>query len=107
MASAQGKYRPGQHPVNQNPADYPIKLHISATHFRPYGLYVDAILDGKKVELSGWVDSKESLLIVPGDYLALLPKKLRDGGGAALGQQYYVLLPDKTSWTFVISGFSE
>jgi hypothetical protein len=47
------------------------------------------------------------LLIVPGDYLALLPKKHRDGGGAALGQQYYVLLPDKTSWTFVISGFSE
>jgi hypothetical protein len=67
VAFAQGKYRPGKYPVNQNPANYPIAVHIAATHFRPCavigvntacgdGLYVEANLNGKKVELFGGVD---------------------------------------------------
>ena len=118
IALAQGKFRPGQYPVNQNPADYTIKLHISATHFRACdtigvnsacgeGLYVDASLDGKKVELFGAVDKHQSLLVAPGDYFAMLPKKARDGGNAVLGQSYYVLLPDRTAWLCGITGFSE
>jgi hypothetical protein len=34
IASAQGKYRLGQPPADQNPNDYTIKVHVSATHFR-------------------------------------------------------------------------
>jgi hypothetical protein len=118
MASAQGKYRPGQYPVNQNPNDYTINFHVSATHFRRCasvglnglcgnGVYVDAILNGKKVELSGGVDKHQALLIVPGDYRAMLPKKPRASSTAVLFQPYYVLLPDKTVWPCEITGFSE
>jgi hypothetical protein len=118
IAPAQGKYRPGQVPANQNPNDYTIKVHISATHFRQcatigvnsacgVGLSVDAILDGKKVELSGGVNKNQMLLIVPGDYRAMLPKRPRASGSAVLFQSYYVLLPDKTAWSCEITGFSE
>jgi hypothetical protein len=118
IASAQGKYRMGQHPVNQNPADYTIKLHISATHFRSCAwtdspgqctreFYADAILDGKKLEIFGAVDEHQVSLIAPGDYLASLWKKPRDGGKPVLGQTYYLLLPDKSAWPCSITGFSE
>ena len=123
IALAQGKYRPGQYPVNQNPADYTIKVHISATHLRACdvvgintvcgeamavgGLYVDASVDGKKVELFGAVDKHQAQLIAPGDYSAMLPKKARDGGNVVLGQAYYVLLPNRTAWFCGITGFSE
>lgn len=109
IAAAQGKFRPGQYPVNQNPKDYTIKVHISATHFRPYagGVYVDAILNGKKVELFGTVDKHNVSFIVPGDYWAMLPNKPRVGGSEVLSQGYYLLLPDKTAWLCEITGFSE
>ena len=118
IATAQGKYRAGQYPTNQNPADYTIKVHISATHFRPCavigintscgeGLYADAVLGGKKFEIFGGVDKHRASLIVPGDYLAMLPKKPRYGGQAVLGQGYYVLLPNKTAWICGITGLSE
>ncbi len=113
------KYRLSQSPENQNTADYTIKVHISATHFRTCalvgaystcrgGIYADATLNGKKVELFGTVDKKYVTLIVPGDYLArLMKEKPRDGGNAVLFQQYFVLLPDKSAWPCQITGFSE
>jgi hypothetical protein len=118
IASAQGKYRAGQYPTKQNPADYTIKVHISATRFRPCavlavntycgeGLYADAMLDGKKFEIFGGVDKHQSSLIVPGDYLAMLPKKPRYGGQAVVGQGYYVLLPDRSAWICGITGLYE
>jgi hypothetical protein len=118
VALAQGKYRPGQYPVNQNPANYTIKVHISATHFRSCmgpplndpctdGLFVDATLDGKKFEIFGGVDKHQTALIVPGDYLAMLPKKPRSGGRPVLGQGYYVLLPDRSAWPCGITGISQ
>jgi hypothetical protein len=113
------KYRLGQSPVSQNPADYTIKVHISATHLRSHctgsgdlvscsnGLYVETTLNGKKVELFGAVDKHQSSLIFPGDYSAMLPKRPLDGGREVLGQQYYVLLPDRSAWICTITGFSE
>jgi len=68
---------------------------------------VDAILNGKKVELFGAVDKHQALLIVPGDYRAMLQKKKRTSNSEVLFQNYYVLLPDKTAWLFEITGFSE
>jgi hypothetical protein len=118
IAAAQGKYRAGQYPTHQNPANYTIKVHISATRFRPCavlavntncgeGLYADAMLDGKRFEIFGGVDKRQSSLIVPGDYFAMLPKKPRYGGQAVVGQGYYVLLPDKSAWICSITGLSE
>jgi hypothetical protein len=94
------------------------QFHVSATHFRQCatvrsnalcgdGVYVDAILNGKKVELFGGVDKHQALLIVPGDYRAMLPKKPRASSTEVLFQPYYVLLPDKTAWPCEITGFSE
>jgi hypothetical protein len=117
-ASAQGKYRLGQSPTNQNPADYTIKVHILATRFRPCavigvntscgeGLYADAVIGGKKFEIFGGVDKHQASLIAPGDYMAMLPRKPHYGGQAVLGQGYYVLLPNKTAWICSITGLSE
>jgi hypothetical protein len=104
--------------VSQNPANYTIKVHISATRFRPCvvlgdntacgeGIYADAILNGKKFEIFGGVDKHQASLLVPGDYLAMLPKKPHFAGQAVIGQEYFVLLPDKTAWPCSISGLSE
>jgi hypothetical protein len=108
----------GQYPVNQNQNDYTINVHVSATHFRQCatvglnapcgeGVYADAVLNGKKVELFGSVDKHQALLIVPGDYRAMLPKKPRASNTVVFFQDYYVLLPDKTAWPCEITGFSE
>lgn len=108
------KSRYGQ--PSANPADYTVKVHITATHLRSCAwddarcidhLYVDAILDGKKFEFFGVVDKHQTSLIIPGDYLAMLPKKPRDGGKPVLGQTYYVLLADKSGWSCNITGFYE
>ncbi len=118
IASAQGKYRLGQYPVGQNPNDYTINVHISATHYRQCaipesnagcgeGIYVDAILNGKKIELFGSVDKRQLPLIVPGDYKAMLSKKPRTNGSEVLFQSYLVLLPDRSAWPCEITGFSE
>ena len=68
---------------------------------------MDAILNGKKVELFGGVDTHQAPFIVPGDYRAMLPKKSRPSSSEVLFQNYYVLLPDKTAWPCEITGFSE
>jgi hypothetical protein len=118
MVSAQGKYRAGQYPVNQNPADYTIKVHILATHFRGCAwdagpdfcideMYADATLNGKKFEIYGVVDKHQTPLIIPGDFTATLSKKPFDGGKPILGQAYYVLLPDRSAWPCSITGLSE
>ena len=113
------KYRLGERPTNQNPADYTIKVHISGIHFRACatvsahsecqaGLYADATLDGKKVELFTASDDKDLKRIVPGDYLArLYSSKPRYEGKAVLFQWYWLLLPDKSASEFEITGLSE
>ena len=113
------KYRLGQRPTNQNPTDYPIKVHISAIHFRACatvdtnsdcssGLYADATIDGKRVELFGAIKDSDLKRIVPGDYLArLYSAKPRYGGKAVLFQWYWLLLPDRSASEFEITGLSE
>lgn len=118
FASAQGKYRSGQYPVSQNPADYTIKVHISATHFRDHavlavntrcgeGPYVDATVNGKKFEMFGCVDERQASQIFPGDYLGMMQKKPRYGGNMVVGQGYYLLLQDRSAWICSITGLSE
>jgi hypothetical protein len=96
-----------------NPAGYPIKVHISATHMLlnsdGYRLYADAILDGKKFELAGWGVGVSSnyALIVPGDYLARLIKDFHNTDRSAIYKEYDVLLTDGTVWRCTLSGISE
>jgi hypothetical protein len=115
------KTRFGQTPEKPDPADYAIKVHISATHLRniciqpgasvtcSIGLYADAVLNGKKLELSGSAVflQKQSVLIIPGDYSARLTKDLHNADSTAIRQEYDVLLPDGTVWKCFTSGISE
>jgi hypothetical protein len=111
----------GQAKVKPNPADYTIKVHISATHIRHYcsgfrdqvncddGLYADAILNGKKFELSGSseIAINRRVLIVPGDYPARLTKDVHNADSTAVHQEYDLLLSDGTIWKCETSGISE
>lgn len=95
-----------------------IPVHISATHYRecaipgPYswcrgGLYVDAIVNGKKVELFGEADKDRALQFSPGDYRAILARKPRANGKEVLFQNYFILLPNQTEWSCQITGLAE
>jgi hypothetical protein len=104
-----------------NPADYTIKVHISATHIRHFcsergadvrcddGIYADAILNGKKIELLGGdvIDKKVGMLIIPGDYPVRLTKDIHNADSTAIRQEYDILLPDGTVWHCVTTGISE
>jgi hypothetical protein len=115
------KTRYGQSPEKPNPANYSIKVHVSATHIRYYcsgfrdqiscsnGLFADVIVNGKQLELSGvtTIGKNKFALLVPGDYNARLTKNVNDANGAVINQEYDVLLPDGTSWHCVTTGISE
>ncbi len=116
------KYRMAQGPPKSlSPAVSAIHVHISASHIRlncsgsgtnvgcGYGLYVDAVLDGKKVEL--WGQSKigktQWVLIAPGDYTAQLTKDDHNANQTVISQNYSLLLPDGTIWLCQLSGIAE
>ncbi len=115
------KQRFGQTPEKPNPTDYPVKMHISASHMRNhciepgagltcnYALYASAILSGKKFELMGstTLDKKNSVLLIPGDYPARLTKDVQTSSSAVIYQKYEVLLPDGAVWHCVTTGISE
>jgi hypothetical protein len=99
-----------------------VKVHITASHIRDHctdtfkgqsscvnGLYADAILDGKKVELFGAdeIDKRDTVLIAPGDYHAQLTKDVHNADSTLTHQEYNLLLPDGTVWHCVVSGISE
>jgi hypothetical protein len=115
------KARLGQKSETLNPADFTLKVHISATHIRPYcaelgtqvrcgdALYADAILNGRKLEFKGSAEliKHSSVLILPGDYQARLTKDIHNAGSAVIDQEFDILLPDNTVWHCLVSGISE
>jgi hypothetical protein len=115
------KTRYGQTSDKPAPADYPIKVHISATHRQYYcsgqfnniscgeGLYADAIVNGKKIELGGAnvIFKKNVMLIVPGDYQIKLTKDNNSADGTLFNQEYDLLLTDGTVWKCFTFGISE
>jgi hypothetical protein len=115
------KARLGQVVEKPNPADYPITVHISATHIRHEcpgtrdgvagcdGLYAHTVLKGKKLELSGSAEigPNHHALIAPGNYPARLTKDIQNADGSVIYQEYEILLPDGTVWKCKTSGISE
>jgi hypothetical protein len=97
------------------PADSVIKVHISATHIRSYCdkcidvLLADALLNGKKIELTGFAKriSGRSVLIIPGDYQARLTKDIHNADSTVIRQEYDLLLSGGTVWNCFTSGISE
>jgi hypothetical protein len=113
------KTRFGQEMPHVKPGvDYPIKIHISGTHYRveyvgsgqaENALYADAVMNGKKIELTG--DREEvpfqNIRLPLGDYQARLLKDPHKMGDLPIFQVYEVALPDKTAWRCTVTGMSE
>ncbi len=74
----------------RNPADYTIKIHVTASRTTPSGLVIYAVIDSKPVQL---LEGQGDLLL-PGDY----PAKLKAAGSKApsyrVDRHYEMLLPD-------------
>jgi hypothetical protein len=115
------KTRFGQKVEPPNPADFTLKVHISASHIRQRcsgggnqvycgdRLDADAMLNGKKLELSGTPISiqKHGAVIIPGDYSAHLTQDIHNADSSAIYREYDLLLPDNTVWHCSITGISE
>ncbi len=104
--------------------DYPVTVHVGATHIRqnceydwqsaiiggpkhtcPEVVYVDAVVNGKKIELMG--QSYRKYTISLGDYKARLTTKAPHADPAAMGQKYELLTPEKYAWRSMVTGVSE
>ena len=104
--------------------DYPIAVHVGATHIRqncqydwqsdilggpryncPEVVYVDAVLNGKKVELMG--QNFKKFVIPLGNFHARLIKNSPDANPAAMGQKDELLFPDGYVWRCIVTGVSE
>ena len=103
----------GQAKDKPNPADYSIKMHISASHFEIFSggssIHADTILNGKKIELIGAAVfyKRIVMLLIPGDYPAKLTIDGQNPDTAWFGQEYDLLLPDGTFWHCYNAGISE
>jgi hypothetical protein len=102
--------------------DYPIKIHISGIHLRSHcsssvlvrgaycedALYADAILDGQKVELMGYLiwPTDQPIPLIPGDYQARL-KGSHPAGAIPISEKYELVLPDRTLWQCTVTGIAE
>jgi hypothetical protein len=120
------KTRFGQAPPKPpRPADFSIKVHVSGSHLRlncagndngpavkvscGYGLYADSMVNGKKLELWGnsVIEKHNFMVLIPGDYQARLTGSAQSKDGAAIHQDYDLLLPDGTTWHCIVSSISE
>lgn len=119
------KTRMGQMPPKaKNGVGYPIAIHIKATHLRqncqydwgseilggpqttcPNVVYVDAVLNGKNVELMG--QSYRNYSLAPGDFTARLIKNAKNADQTAVGQKFELLFPERYKWLCIVTGISE
>jgi hypothetical protein len=103
-----------------NPADFNIKIHISATQLGPNPisffpmLIADTVLNGKKVKLAGNVllpgihgPKAPFLILSPGDYQIRLKEDDSEKDGSIVRQAYELLLPNGHTWQCSIIGISE
>ncbi|MGA2349469.1 MAG: hypothetical protein ABSF70_03470 [Terracidiphilus sp.] len=125
------KTRFGETPTKAKPGvDYPIKVHISGMHLGQFcstgsegvgcgdAVYVDAVIDGKKIELRGsWPldsvpyqwdkDRIKHFYLLPGDFQARLLKDANSLDGTPIYWNYEFVLPDRTIWRCTVTGISE
>jgi hypothetical protein len=107
------KTRLAQTTHNPNSADYTIKMHISGSHFKSaFGgtsVFVDAVPNGKKIELEGAsvVYKRRVMLLTPGDYPAKLTNDGQKPNSPWFSQEYDLLLTDGTTWRGTVFGISK
>ncbi len=93
-------------PKPKSSVDYPLKVHISGVHMRPFGntefAYADALVNGKKIDL------RCSYMALPlGDYQARLKKNKLSSDPTELDQRYVLLLSDGSTLQCRVAGYSE
>ena len=96
---------------------YPIKVHVSGVHYRTeyigsgqmnHTMYIDAVINGGKVELQVNQDIPFHLYNWPlGDQQARLLKDPHKTNDTPLFREYELLLPDNTVWRCTVTGISE
>ena len=98
-----------------------IKIHISATRLRSYctgnsgsvwcadGLYADAIIAGKKIELEGAsvIEKLNQVLLMPGDYQAQPTQDQHNADNTVIHREYDILLPDGSKWHCSTPGITD
>ena len=105
------------------PADYTIKVHISASsipnlYSNGWVMSAETTLNSRKIELSGYVvrlndlgqksgSANNDMLIAPGDYQARLIKDVHNSDSTAIHQEYDILLTDGIIWHCITTGISE
>jgi hypothetical protein len=97
-----------------NPADFPIKIHISASQIvfaQGLATVADTVLNGKKVKLGGFISGHSMAVsfpvINPGDYQIRLRDDKSEHNGSIVRQRYELLFPDGDTWECWIIGISE
>lgn len=85
-----------------NPADYPVTVHVSATHVSHNLQTLDVVIDRKKFQLQ----ISDIMLFALGDYKAKLVKE-QHRGGYQFYQIYELLFPDQKTRRFWVIGQSE
>ncbi len=123
------KTRYGQAPRAKQGVNYPLDVHISGIHIRTYYAspswvgpnflakernedvsYVDAVLNGKKIELLGawtWIPGSYQTPLSLGDFQARLLKDSPKTSVEPIGQEYELLLPKEIVWRCTVTGVSE
>jgi len=122
LSLAQGqKARYGKTPAKNDPANFPVRVHISSTHqlagCSGYGntvdcgpgLFAEAVIDGKKVDLWGAaaIAKFQYAILAPGDYLAQVTQDAHNADDTLISRRYLLLLPDGTTWPCGLSGITE
>jgi len=114
---AHGEKKPAAKP---DPSRFPVHVHISGSHQLAScngsrdligctpSLFVEAVIDGKKVELWGEAAiEKRYGVLIPGDYLAQASKDPSDLDKEVISRTYVLLLSDGSTWPCRLSGISE
>jgi hypothetical protein len=99
-----------------NPADFNIKIHISATQmdfsYPVHMLLADTVLNGKKVKLGIAIPvihkfGSNLMVLKPGDYQIRLLRDESEAEGAMIRLVYELLLPNGETVECAIVGISE
>jgi hypothetical protein len=99
-----------------NPANFPIKIHVSASQmdfaYPMHVLLADTVLNGKKVKLGIMIPDVHKfgsnlMVLKPGDYQIRLLKDESEADGAMVRLEYEFLLPNGETVKSAIVGISE
>ena len=88
--------------AESNPTSYTINVHVTSCSQRSGQVRLKVTIDGKKYELQGggW-------LLIPGDYKARVVKDAHNNEYEVNYRMYELLLPDKKTKKYWVTGIME